>query len=75
MKMKIEVSSESDSGDSINAVQLEKTSDEEINHTKQVKGKNPQTEPRIADKSTKQEAGKSSTSSSSESNLTEARIK
>ena len=75
MKLKIEVSSESDSGDSINAVDLEKTSDKEINHTKQVKGKNPQSEPSIADKSTKQEAGKSSTSSSSESNLTEARIK
>ena len=73
--MKLEVSSESDSGDSINAIKMETKSDKETNYISQVKDQTPQVEQKITDKATKQEAGKSSTSSSSESNLTEARIK
>ena len=73
--MKFEVSSESDSGDSINATESKTISDDEAISAKQVKVPVDQKKSDVSKKSAKQELGKSSTSSSSESNLTEERIK
>ena len=73
--MKFEVSSESDSGDSINATDSKTISDDQAILAKQVKVPADQKKLDVSKKSAKQELGKSSTSSSSESNLTEERIK